>query len=119
MRTSCASDFSRLLARRPGRLPELPDEDARPALLDVIVYDGFGNPISPPGLPARFAYTGLEELAGEGLHAAAPRCYNPTPGRWLDLDPVGFETGDTNLYRVVSTEPGGILLNEDGTIRDA
>jgi RHS repeat-associated protein len=87
--------------------------------LDVVVYDGLGNPVSLPELPARFAFSVLEELAGEGLHAAATRCYNPTPGRWLDLDPIGFEAGDANLYRYVNTEARDILINEDGTIRDA
>ena len=118
MRTSCASDLPSHLARRPGCLPELLDEAASPALLDVIAYDGFGNPVPQPGLPARFAYTGLEELAGEGLYAAAARLYDPSPGRWLESDPVGFAAADANLYRCVSNQRG-IWINEDGTTRDA
>ena len=117
MRTNCASDLPTLLTRRPGRLSELQDEEARPSLLDVVVYDRFGNPISQPDLPARFAYMGLEELVGEGLYAAATRLYDPTPSRWVDQDPVGFEAGDSNLSRCVSDQRG-IWINEDGTIRD-
>ena len=33
-------------------------------------------------------------------------------------DPIGFAAGDANLYRYVSDQRG-ILINEDGTIRDA
>ena len=118
MRTSCASDLPSLRARRSGLLPELPDEDARQALLDVVVSDDFGHPVSQPDQLGRFAYTGLEELVGEGLYAAEARCYNPTPGRWMDQDPVGFAAADANLYRCVSDQRG-IWVNEDGTIRDA
>ena len=118
MRTSCASDLLSLVARGPGCLPELLDEGARPALLDVVIYDGFGDPISQPDRPASFAYTGLEELVDEGLYAAATRLYDPTPGRWLEPDPVGFAAADANLYRCVSDQRG-IWINEDGTIRDA
>lgn len=31
--------------------------------------------------------------------------YDPTVGRWLSLDPIGFEGNDTNLYRYVGNEP--------------
>ena len=119
MRRSCASDLPSLLARQPGRLPELLDEDARPTVLDVVVYDGFGNVVSDssPNALGKFAYTTLEAYANEGLGAAV-RCYDPTPGRWVDLDPIGFAAGDTNLSRCVSDQCG-ILLNEDSTIRDA
>ena len=33
--------------------------------------------------------------------------YDPTVGRWLSLDPIGFEGNDTNLYRYVGNEPTG------------
>ena len=118
MRTSCASDLPRHLAHRPLLLSELLDEADRPALLDVIAYDGFGDPVSQPGLLGRFAYAGLEEHSGEGLYAAAARLYDPSPGHWLESDPVGFEAGDSNLSRYVSDQRG-IWINGDGTIRDA
>jgi uncharacterized protein RhaS with RHS repeats len=31
--------------------------------------------------------------------------YDPTIGRWLSEDPVGFAVGDTNLYRYVGNAP--------------
>ena len=31
--------------------------------------------------------------------------YNPTTGRWLSQDPIGFDGGDANLYRYVLNSP--------------
>lgn len=31
--------------------------------------------------------------------------HNPNIGRWLQVDPIGFEAGDTNLYRYVGNNP--------------
>ena len=33
--------------------------------------------------------------------------YDPTIGRWISEDPLGFEAADTNLYRYVENEPNG------------
>jgi uncharacterized protein RhaS with RHS repeats len=31
--------------------------------------------------------------------------FSPTLGRWLEEDPIGFEAGDSNLYRYVENNP--------------
>lgn len=31
--------------------------------------------------------------------------YDPTVGRWLSQDPIGFQAGDPNLYRYVGNDP--------------
>lgn len=31
--------------------------------------------------------------------------YTPSLGRWLELDPIGFDAGDANLYRFVGNNP--------------
>lgn len=31
--------------------------------------------------------------------------YDPNIGRWLEQDPIGFEAGDTDLYRYVYNDP--------------
>ncbi len=31
--------------------------------------------------------------------------FDPTVGRWLSIDPIGFEAEDANLYRYVGNEP--------------
>jgi hypothetical protein len=41
--------------------------------------------------------------------------FNPMLGRWMEEDPIGFEAGDTNLYRYVgnnptdATDPSGLI----------
>ncbi|MCX7427983.1 MAG: hypothetical protein NTW96_20435 [Planctomycetia bacterium] len=41
--------------------------------------------------------------------------YDPTVGRFLEEDPIGFAAGDTNLYRYVHnspttrTDPSGLI----------
>jgi uncharacterized protein RhaS with RHS repeats len=43
--------------------------------------------------------------------------YDPTIGRWISQDPLGFEAGDANLYRYVgnsptnATDPSGLQIN--------
>jgi hypothetical protein len=45
--------------------------------------------------------------------------YDPTIGRWLSEDPIGFEAGDANLYRYVgngpanATDPSGLVPGQD------
>jgi uncharacterized protein RhaS with RHS repeats len=31
--------------------------------------------------------------------------YDPTPGRWTSMDPIGFDGHDPNLYRYVDNDP--------------
>ena len=51
--------------------------------------------------------------AESGLYCTSTRCYDPTLGRWLSPDSVGFSGGDFNLYRynlnnpVLYTDPRG------------
>jgi RHS repeat-associated protein len=38
----------------------------------------------------RYQYTAREYDAAAGLQYNRARCYDPTPGRWLALDPAAF-----------------------------
>jgi RHS repeat-associated protein len=40
-----------------------------------------------------------------GLYHFRHRDYSPTQGRWTSLDPIRYEAGDVNLYRVVFNAP--------------
>jgi RHS repeat-associated protein len=40
-----------------------------------------------------------------GLFNFRNRDYSPTLGRWMRVDPLGFDAGDTNLYRTVGNNP--------------
>ena len=40
-----------------------------------------------------------------GMYQFGHRWYSPTLMRWLQQDPIGFDAGDTNLYRYVGNNP--------------
>ena len=121
MKSSCASGISCLLPRVSGRRPELLDEAGRASLVEVLVYayDDSGNLVPQTDTPTPFTYRPLDQAPCDGMLAAAARCYDPNPGRWLELDPIGFEGGDANLCRYVNTELRGSFPSEDGVIRQA
>jgi len=63
-----------------------------------------------------YAYTSREFDTETGLYFYRARSYDPTTGRFLQEDPIGFAAGDVNLYRYVTsnpinfTDPNGKLL---------
>jgi RHS repeat-associated protein len=73
----------------------------------TVVYDGFGGIITTTSLSAlgRYDYTGLFDDHDLGLLFAAKRVYNPTTGRWISEDPMGFAAGDYHLDRYVGNDP--------------
>ena len=42
--------------------------------------------------------------------------YDPTIGRWISEDPMGFQAGDANLYRYVGNDPQG-ATDASGLVR--
>jgi RHS repeat-associated protein len=46
-----------------------------------------------------------DDVDGNSQDDNATRHYDPTTGRWLNVEPVGHEAGDTNLYRYVGNAP--------------
>jgi RHS repeat-associated protein len=117
MKSNCSTDLPRQSARRPGRLPELLDHSGD-ALVDVLVYDGFGNSLAEEEEAHRFSYQPLASM-DDPMMAVAARCYDATPGRWVEQNPVGFQGDDANLYRYVGNAPRSHLLGEDGQLHDA
>lgn len=57
-----------------------------------------------------------------GLYYFRNRDYSPTLGRWVTRDPIGYATGDSNLYRYVGNrpinrvDPSGLLDPGTGTV---
>jgi RHS repeat-associated protein len=91
------------LADKQGSVVDLVDEHG--VVLNHFVYDGFGSRTGVTGVDFRFGYTG-RELDGEtGLYYYRARYYDPSLGRFISEDPVGFGAGDTNLYRYVNNSP--------------
>jgi RHS repeat-associated protein len=102
------------LADRQGSIVDLVDEDG--TVLNHFVYDSFGSRTQTSGVEFRYGYTG-RELDGEtGLYYYRARYYDPTVGRFISEDPMGFGAGDTNLYRYVFnnatnyTDPSGQIV---------
>jgi RHS repeat-associated protein len=81
-------------------------------------YDAFGNmTLSGSGDLGRYGYTGREIDVETGLQYNRARYYDPISHRWLSQDPLGFDAGDSNLYRYVNnaptngTDPSGMQTN--------
>jgi RHS repeat-associated protein len=74
---------------------------------DSITYDMFGK-ITGENTPTnrgRYAWTGRELDVETGLQYNRARYYDSNTGRWLSQDPLGFDAGDSNLYRYVKNRP--------------
>ena len=69
-----------------------------------LIYDAFGNLTSGTN-PLLFGYTGKAFDTATNLQNNINRWYDATIGRWLSVDPIGFEGNDTNLYRYVYNNP--------------
>jgi RHS repeat-associated protein len=70
-------------------------------------YDGFGRLINKQGSMAdanRYRFSSQEFFANPNIYGYKSRFYDPTPGRWLNRDPIG-ELDGVNLYRFVGNNP--------------
>jgi RHS repeat-associated protein len=74
-------------------------------------FDAFGNMLNDVHVgdyvDEAFAFTGRWFDKTTGLQNNLNRWYDPKIGRWMSEDPIGFMTGDTNLFRYVGNEPTG------------
>jgi RHS repeat-associated protein len=82
--------------------------DGAGTILDDIVYDSFGGILSEtnPAQGDRFKFTGREYSPELGIYYYRARWYDPSSGRFISQDPIGFSAGDVNLYRYVGNAPG-------------
>jgi RHS repeat-associated protein len=81
--------------------------NASGSVVDHIDYDAFGN-ISTPTNAAEtglYTYAGMQYDANTGLYYDLARYYNPQTQQWTSQDPLGFDAGDSNLYRYVNNQP--------------
>jgi RHS repeat-associated protein len=81
--------------------------DSNGVVQDHISYDSFGNVTSEtnPDVDFRYGYTGRERDEETGLDYYRSRYYDPTNGRFINEDTIGFSGGDKNLYRYVQNSP--------------
>ena len=87
-----------------GSITSLSDGDG--TKLKTYQYDSFGNIINETGTVENpYTYTGRERDSETGLYHYRARYYDPTIGRFLSEDPIGFWGGDVNLYGYVLNNP--------------
>ena len=74
---------------------------------DQVTYDAFGNITSEtsPSAGDRYKFDGREFDSADALEYNRARYYDPTTGRWISQDPLGFSAQDVNLYRYVGNQP--------------
>ena len=62
---------------------------------------------STPAVPWAHLFQGLEFTDVTGLAYVRYRDYSASLGRFIELDPIGFDAGDNNWYRFVANGPTG------------
>jgi len=73
-------------------------------------YDSFGTPtLSDPDFIQPYTYTGREWDDETGLYFYRARYYNPSAGRFISKDPIGFNGGDVTLYGCVQNNPVNLI----------
>jgi RHS repeat-associated protein len=72
---------------------------------DTLITSGWVEQSTPPEVPWQYLFQGLKFTEGTGLGYVRNRDYSPNLGRFIELDPVGFEAGDKNLYCFVGNQP--------------
>ena len=88
-----------------GTIRDLVDNSGE--VMNHYIYDSFGNVIAQTDntVENRRLFTGREFDVETGLYYYRARYYYSPTGRFLGLDPIGFEAGDSNLYRYVGNSP--------------
>ena len=83
------------------------------AVVATAIYSAFGESVTT-GAIDRFQYTSREFDGTIELQYSRARVYNPSTGRFLNQDPIGFAAGDANLSRDVGnrttnrSDPSGL-----------
>jgi RHS repeat-associated protein len=93
------------LADNQGTVKDLVDNSG--VVVNHITYDSFGKVVaqSSSGVDFRYGYTGREQDGETGLDYYRARYYDASNGRFISEDPLGFDAGDTNIYRYVGNSP--------------
>lgn len=78
--------------------------DASGAEKVQYTYDPFGDMSVTGTTDNSYTFTGRES-DGLDIYYYRARYYNPTLGRFLSEDPIGFTSGSTDLYAYVGDDP--------------
>lgn len=71
---------------------------------EQVNYDAFGNITLDSDLRGRYGFTGREYDVEIEMQYNRARYYDATTGRWINPDPLGFDAGDSNLYRYLRND---------------
>ena len=103
------------LTDKNGSVRDVLDSTPNDAPVDVITYDAYGNIVTqtssngsetnPSQYLGQYSYDGYDYDAADNLYLVHARVYDPQSQRWLSQDPMGFDAGDSNLYRYVNNSP--------------
>jgi RHS repeat-associated protein len=90
------------------------------SLIDHLDYSTFGKLTYESASGSdRYLYTSREYDVETDLQYNRARYYDANTGRWISQDPLGFDAGDSNLYRYVNngpasaTDPSGLQERQD------
>src|SRR5205807_10114228 len=83
--------------------------NAAGSIASTYTYDSFGKLTNSTGsLTNPFRYTGREFDSETGLYYYRARYYDPSTGRFLSEDPIGF-SGGRNFYTYVRNNPPRLI----------
>jgi RHS repeat-associated protein len=76
------------------------------AVLDHLDYTGPGVLTESNSSVGDYnKYDSYHFISAVGMYLAGARTYDPSTGRWGQLDPIGFDAGQANLYQYVGNSP--------------
>ncbi|MGL4422870.1 MAG: RHS repeat domain-containing protein, partial [Gemmataceae bacterium] len=71
----------------------------------VTIYDASNAIITASAYGWQHFHQGGRRDSTTGLYHFRHREYSPTLGRWVTMDPIGYQAGDVNLYGYVGSNP--------------
>lgn len=98
-----------------GSVTEVTDSNG--ALVERYEYDVYGQPlffdgsysaIAASAIGNPYLFTGRRYDPESGNYYYRARIYSPALGRFLSMDPLGYEAGDANLYRYAFNNPANL-----------
>ena len=85
-----------------GSIAAITDQSAN--VVQSYTYSSFGNVTPSTDFRNSFTYTGRERDKETGLYYYRARYYDPTEGRFISKDPIGYK-GGINLYNYTQANP--------------